>query len=789
MLQTFKKISWILLLAFGLQTSWAFSLLGPLPGYPGLPANFGDSWQVTAIGYGPTFAADIGGPKNIGEGYRRNAQTYYWACDANFLNFFGSDGEVAITNAFYILNNSLTNVDGYSTALTEFPLNSQAINFEASALGLLDLKSETLGAMVEQMGLANAVRFSWTLHDRFLPNGAMCPAYEYLVVQRNFDITASPLDQLQYSPYVNGTLYSYLIEDVCPASVPDPQAVAVPLQVDPSQNSFAPVSGMDASDVLLGGNTINAGLQTGGFYTGLTRDDVAGLRYLYSTNYLAFESPTTGSLLVNSSGPGGTNYGAPFVLYTSNYTAFALSALTNDPVTLSNLFPGLIITSSSANFFIQYTTNFTAYFTNLIGAPAGSQKLVVVGVGVPAVATNYTYTFANVVIPPGSSTNKNTKGLLLTVNIAPKNGAPAGSPLFTNITSKSITLTNVPSGDYYINTNPCGPNLILSTLFTNVVATTNLIVSASNAAGLFFSQSLVTFSTNHWYVAEPIVCGAVAGGTTTNTPGLFEGVGSVQFVQTFYDSLVGQFYQPITNTYSQVVIVNGKRIKQTFQRVVTTPDVLFSASDLAGSLGGSYNPTVPTFARNINFNVSNIPVPLGGSASLAGPGTIDPFTVVTFDKIGTVYENGGPANNQADGGTVLNWGSFDGSTNDPIVYPNGTSIANLNNQILVQITPATLPDGTNDVAYPIQSFTITGGTFSPPFTWSLAPGSGALPAGLMLNPDGTISSDTNSVLPGIPTQSGIFDFNVELTDSLSRTVTWSYALNIQPSPSVNPLSP
>ena len=31
MLQSFKKISGIVLLAFGLQTSWAFSLLGPMP--------------------------------------------------------------------------------------------------------------------------------------------------------------------------------------------------------------------------------------------------------------------------------------------------------------------------------------------------------------------------------------------------------------------------------------------------------------------------------------------------------------------------------------------------------------------------------------------------------------------------------------------------------------------------------------------------------------------------------------------------------------------------------------
>ena len=194
-------------------------------------------------------SADLGGPKNLGEGYRRNAQFYYYACDANFINFFGSDGLVAITNAFYILNSCLSNVD--TNQLTDFPLNSQAINFEASALGLVDLKSLTLGAMVEQMGLADPVRFAWTLHDRKLPTGAQCPDYEYLVVQRNYDITASPLNQLQYSPYVNGTLYSYFIQEICPAPG-TVQAVSVPVQVDPSQNIFTAVAGMNLSGGFFG---------------------------------------------------------------------------------------------------------------------------------------------------------------------------------------------------------------------------------------------------------------------------------------------------------------------------------------------------------------------------------------------------------------------------------------------------------------------------------------------------------------------------------------------------------
>ena len=65
MLQSLKKISWILLLAFGQQAAWAFSLAGPIANNPnpnGVAHDNGDAWQVSTIGYG--LAGDIEAPKN-----------------------------------------------------------------------------------------------------------------------------------------------------------------------------------------------------------------------------------------------------------------------------------------------------------------------------------------------------------------------------------------------------------------------------------------------------------------------------------------------------------------------------------------------------------------------------------------------------------------------------------------------------------------------------------------------------------------------------------------------------
>ena len=138
MIKRFKSFLWVVFLASGLQASWGFALLGPPAGYPGLRPDFGDAWQTAEIGYnlaytdysslaspgGPVFLGDIGGPKNIGEEYRRNARIIYYSYDANFLGFFGTEGATAADGAFAIMN-SLTNVTSYSRDLSEFPLNSQ----------------------------------------------------------------------------------------------------------------------------------------------------------------------------------------------------------------------------------------------------------------------------------------------------------------------------------------------------------------------------------------------------------------------------------------------------------------------------------------------------------------------------------------------------------------------------------------------------------------------------------------------------------------------------------------
>ncbi len=736
-----KKFFWIALLICGGQAAWGFALLGPV-------GNGGDAWQVQEIAYNPLVNSGgpnyqfldglLTGPKNLGEEYRRNVPVMYYACDANFLDYFGSNGVAAVDQAYSVLNN-LTNVDSYSSGLSEFPLNSQTENYEASALGLRDVKSTTLCLMMEQLGLADAVRYVWALHDRYLPSGDTCPiGMEYTVVQRNFDITASPLNQVQYSPYVNTELYTYLIGENCDApgnSPPSAGTIAIP--ADPLNNN-PPVASGNGEDAL----------PLGSFYTGLTRDDVAGLRYLFSSTNINTETVDSNSALMS------INFNAPVLLTTSNLNLLVSDALTNNPATMQALFPGLELASTSYYFSNAVTPVITAYLTNFPKAPADAPPTLFVGI---TLTTNteqfFQYTFGNVVTNSYFTSTVVTNEVIQTV----QNGQ-GNFVLQTNFTK--IT-TNLVTGDYFIIPAGTCPPDILQIEQTNVITVTNTLIStnlvATNGTPFFYSQSLILHYTNHVFEVAPCTLEA-------NVTGLYQGIERMQFLRADFDSLLGQFFQPITNQYTMVAVTNSQAMLQTFQRIVTAPDFVFSAADLA--TGPDAPPGAGEYGRNINFDTGNV------YPGLAGPGTITSPTTVTFTKVGPVYLNtnpsflSGPANSL---GEDFLWGSFDGTTNDPVVYPNGTSIANLENEVLVQISPTSLPAGTRNAPYPATTFTTTGGSFSPPYTWSLAAGS-TLPSGLTLLSGGTIS--------GTPTQSGTFDVVIQLTDSLGRSVQWSYSILI-----------
>ena len=200
MLRSFKRFWVLLLLATSVIWAGAFSLLGPVD----------TTYQIPAIGYN-RFGDDGGGPMNLGEEYRWTIPVITYAFDQSFLDYFGSNGVRAVEQAIAILNGTnifqnvtnLTPLTGpysaMSPGLAEFPQNAQRVHLQANALGLFDLKSTTMGVLLEELGLADPERFAWTL--RLRDASTTFGFTNYVVIQRNFDpVTFEP------SSYVNGTL-------------------------------------------------------------------------------------------------------------------------------------------------------------------------------------------------------------------------------------------------------------------------------------------------------------------------------------------------------------------------------------------------------------------------------------------------------------------------------------------------------------------------------------------------------------------------------------------------------
>src|SRR5271170_3284233 len=305
MLQIVKRFSLLMMLAAFAPAAWGFALLKPV--------GFGPdaTWQIVAWGYSPDAYIDPlpAGPANIGEGYRRNTPVMYYTYSPAFLDYFGSNGPVAIDQAFAIMSFSFSNsitgpvgLDGYSSDLGEFSTYTEHLNNTAYALGLNDLKSETLYLLVEQMGLAQPDRYVWTIRDAGPDPGVTtpkCPEDEiFRIVQRNYDIVPSPLGEtppaIQYSSYINGELYSYDILD-WPECKPPPNVAwtfrTLPFPVNPFVRGTTIDSPVASGLVDLG---------VGDFYTGLTRDDMGGLRYLLTTNNINTEDVAAGALLLTT---------------------------------------------------------------------------------------------------------------------------------------------------------------------------------------------------------------------------------------------------------------------------------------------------------------------------------------------------------------------------------------------------------------------------------------------------------------------------------------------------------
>jgi len=246
----------------------AFSLLGP---YESWMQQTNDFRFPVSYYYSPSYGSfsypgDIGGPLSISNGYRWNVPIVTYGFDPSFTNFFGSNGIATVEAAIQMLND----LPGASSiVVTNYPDDSVVVNDQAQDQSLLDLRSVTLSLLVEQLGLASPYLSIFVLQNWLLDGENLT---DVTVLNRSFDsITLSP------SSEINGIDYTWDVWSGISNNVNISIAVPYPVDEAPYPVPYIPT----VADKLI---------DTGEIFSGFTFDDAGGLRYLYSSNNINFET-------------------------------------------------------------------------------------------------------------------------------------------------------------------------------------------------------------------------------------------------------------------------------------------------------------------------------------------------------------------------------------------------------------------------------------------------------------------------------------------------------------------
>ncbi len=445
-----------------------------------------------------------------------------------------------------------------------------------------------------------------------------------------------------------------------------------------------------------------------------------------------------------------TNRSQLELIQTFDLITFSELALTNPPATLQGLFPDLLITTVSNFFTNVVVTNTFNFFTNFPWDPAGTLTLTQGVFLTTNIATNFSYTFGNLLtnFPPNCQPFTNIDVVIEEVVTAQNPWAPAGSPpveesFFTQVNSNLLngTVLIIPTNlfSYEI----VSTQLVDVQILTNTVIFTNFFGTGINQTN---EQRFIRFSTNYFLNAFPIefvttnqlasnilgvrreIVSSVISNvfevnriellSSTNSVALRPGVDKVRFIRMDRNSLLGQEFPPSTNVltlgtnfvvgmdgsvlYTNVLqVTNGyvdtmiltnsgtnTLVKQVVRRGRTTPDILFTAADLGVASNGQ-----PVRARRTVTAGWDDNSGLNSQEASGGPGVITPQIVISFNKITPWYFNfrsGFDSFLQQStlGQTFLGvpvtfaWASFNGSTNEPVIYPLGSSINAIENQIL-----------------------------------------------------------------------------------------------------------
>jgi len=531
--------------------------------------------------------------------------------------------------------------------------------------------------------------------------------------------------------------------------------------LNPASGGTAPYSYAVTSGALPGGLTLSAG----GTLSGTP------------TTFGTFTFAVTATDSSAGSGP----YAA-----TQNYTL-----LIEQPAPIANPVSSTVAYGSTANLIAL----------NLTGGAAASVAIVTPPTNGTAVAsgTGVTYT-PNAGFAGGDSftytaTNAGGTSAPATVTITVANPAitiAAGGSLTATVgTAYSQTFTfsggAQPFAGYQVTNLPTG--LAISGSSANSVTVSGtptsagsfaLAVSATDAStgsGPFNTSQTFTLVVN----APTLALTPATGSFTANYAAAYsQAIAATGGVGPYTYSLTGNLPAGVTLNPSTGLLSGSPTASGTFNFAVTATDTGSTGAGAPFTVQGNYSLTVA--APLVTVTPTALPLATAGaaySATLTAAGGVGAYRFALGSgalPAGLSLSAGGTVS-----GTPTAAGAFAFTVN--VTDANGQAgTASLTLTVAnsaITVTPATLPGGTQGVAYS-QRITAAGG-IAP---YSFAVSSGALPTGLTINA-------TTGVIAGTPTGSGDATFAITVSDSTggtpsTATITYTLSIVARPNPANDP---
>ncbi len=277
----------------------AFVMMGPAN------ANEVAAWNYTD---------DLGAPKSIDRQfsrmYRWNNPHFVYSFDASFVNYFGPEGMDAVTEAMGVINDFFSNSDYDGMSQLDLArhgfagnYNTTWVNTTAQNAQIIDIKSLTLGMMVNQLGLGNPHRHAFSIVG--ISTNSSTNALNINVALRNYDPQSATATDA-----INGVQYSYRMVHDQPIQVgatPPTFGIAdmEEFTTDTTGNAWSSLAGI--VDAFYGNTALfwtdtpslfNFGVYYDGYNAmggqfqprhALTYDDAGGLKHMYSKNTIIYE--------------------------------------------------------------------------------------------------------------------------------------------------------------------------------------------------------------------------------------------------------------------------------------------------------------------------------------------------------------------------------------------------------------------------------------------------------------------------------------------------------------------